>query len=122
MMITGYVLLNLALALLAVWGRREALRFLEGRSAVSTAQDLDAFKALARRNMLVALAYIPLGLLSVIWSVLLIRQFHLLGVIIALAVNVPTLLLAQNLRKLEVRTRSLESHGDAIKAEYHRIG
>jgi hypothetical protein len=120
-MIIYYIFVNIGLAAVVLWGRNEAKHFLSAYSAIDNMPALEAFKRLARRNMVVALIYLPVGLVSILWSIYLVSQFHLVGLAVVLAVQIPLFLLSQNLKKLEILTRSLDSSDATIKEEHQRV-
>jgi hypothetical protein len=120
-MVINYVAFNLVLAAILLWGRYEARRFLSAYSTIDSDSALEAFKILARRNMVVALIYLPIGLTSFLWSVYLVAKSYLIGLTVVLTVQISLFLLGRSLKKLEVRARCLESNDAAFKQEHQRV-
>ena len=120
-MITLYVLFNAGLAAILLWGRHEATTFLASHSVINSVPAMEAFKRLARRNMIGALIFIPLGLVSIVWSVYLGFRLGLVGVAVVLAVQIPLFALGRNLKKYETRARSMGSSDATLAEEHQRI-
>lgn len=121
-MVTLFLLLNLVLVTLTLWGRLEVKRFLAAYPVIDDATAVDAFKTLARRNMVGALVFLPLGIGSVLFAVYLVSQLQLVGLAIALAVQIPSFLLGRNLLRLERQARELECADEELQDMHRKIG
>ncbi len=120
-MIISYIALGICFVGIALWGLREVKQFLVAYSTIDSAPALEAFKRLARRNMIVTLIYLPFGLVSLLWSVYLVFQFALQGLVVVLAVQTPVVFFSFRLNKLEGRARSLDAANDTLKEEHRRV-
>jgi hypothetical protein len=120
-MITYFLLLNLGLAALTLWGGFEVKRFLNSHTTIDGPTALQAFKTLARRNMIVALIYLALGIPSILLAVYLVAQLQMVGLATALAVYVPSFLMNRRLLVLERQARSLECASDELKELHEKI-
>lgn len=121
-MFISYIILGICFVAIALWGSREANLFLEAYSTIDSTTALEAFKRLARRNMIVALIYLPLGLISFLWSIYLVSHFATVGLTVVLAVQAPVILFSLRLKRLEDRARSLDASDDTLKEEHRRVG
>lgn len=120
-MIIYYLLFSGGLAALLLWGRADIKRFLTTHAAVDDAMALDAFKSMARRNMIGALIYLPLGIVALMWSFYIVWNLLFVGVVLVLSVHVPIYFLSINLRRLEHHARSLDCGSVDLKEQHQRI-
>ena len=118
------VFLSLAAVQLGIcfWGRFDVSRFLQTNSSLSDPAALTSFKTLVRRNMIVAMLGLGLGLVWCLMAMLMVWQFGLLGMLMVLAVAVPLFLLGKSTKKLELQARSLPCADPQLEAEYQHIG
>lgn len=121
-MFISYIILGICFVALALWGSHEVKLFLEAYSTIDSATALEAFKRLARRNMITTLIYLPLGLMSFLWSIYLVFNFATVGLVVVLAVQAPVIFFSLRLKKLENRARSLDAANDTLKEEHRRVG
>lgn len=121
-MVAYFLALNLGLVALNLWATLEVQRFLRDHVSIHDSEALEAFKALARRNMIAALVYLPLGIVSVLLAAYLVTQLQLVGLAVALAVFIPSLLLSRNLVVLERRARALDCANDDLREMHQKIG
>ena len=119
LLIVAFLLLVLAQCGLLVWATVEVRRFLREHAAIDGPQALEAFKALARRNMHGALLLLACGAASLVLAVLLVLRYELHGVLLAAGTYAVHGLLTVNLARYERRSRALEST-DPVLAEVHR--
>jgi hypothetical protein len=119
-MIEGFAILSIALLLMFGWGWFELRTFLRKHSEVATAEDLAAFKSLARFNMHLALSYLLLGSVMLIWLVQMAHIEGLKGVLLGLSFSVPSAWLGHKIKALELQSRSLPS-SDTTQAEYAQV-
>lgn len=119
-MIMGYVVLWLLLLALSLWGRRETMAFLNAHPSIGSAEALATYKTLARRNMYLAAAYLPLGIAGVALAVAMALSYGLLGIVVVLVLSVPSLVLSQRSKVYEVRARSLACD-PSLESEYARV-
>jgi hypothetical protein len=121
-MITYFLLLNLVLAALTLWACFEVKRFLKNHNTIDGSIAMEAFKTLARRNMIDALVCLALGIASILFAVYLVAQLQLIGLVIALAVYMPSYLLNRQLQVFERQARSLECASYELKELHAQIG
>jgi hypothetical protein len=121
MLIAAFVVAGILLLTLSLRGRADLSRFLRERTAIADGADLDAFKALARRNMRLALAYLVVGLAFMAMGVVLLVTRGSLGTLLLLGFTIPNWFLSKSTRESEARSRSLPSAPE-FAAEYARVG
>ena len=121
-MFISYIILGICFVAITLWGSHEVKRFLAAYSTINGASALEAFKRLARRNMIVTLICLPLGLISFLWSIYLVFNFATVGLAVILAVQAPVILFSLRLKKLEDRARNLNAADDTLKKEHRRVG
>ena len=122
MMLTVFLSLAAVQIGICLWGRVDVSRFLQTNSSLHDPAALTSFKALVRRNMIVAILGLGLGLVWCLMAMLMVWQFGLLGMLMVLAVAVPLFLLGKSTKKLELQARSLPCPDPRLEAEYHQIG
>lgn len=93
-MIIYYLLFSGGLAALLLLGRADIKRFLSIHVTVDDAIALEAFKRIARRNMIGALIYLPLGIVAFMWSFYMVWNLLFVGVVLVLGVHVPSYFLS----------------------------
>ena len=120
-MILSYIVLNLALIAVLIRARSVLVRFLKARTSIESDLVLSEFKNVARWNMYGALAFLICGGAALIWGILLTLSYGLLGAIIVLMLNFPTLLIGLNLKKIEVQSRNLPCNDPVLRKEYERV-
>src|SRR5438874_13576599 len=104
-MLFAFLGLATVLIIASLWGRFEVNRFLQTHAAIDSDESLSAFKTLVRRNMLVAIAGLAIGLLFGLSSAMLTFQMGLIGLLVVLVVAIPVFLLGRSSKKLEMRAR-----------------
>jgi hypothetical protein len=118
----AFVLVVLLQIAIVLWGTAEARRFLDMHKELREPRALVAFKRLAKRNMLGAIAMLTLGAISLVLALLIAREYGSLGLAAALAVYVPCALLGLNLTRLEGQARNLPCENEEMSTEYRRVG
>lgn len=118
----AFVLAVLVQIAAVLWGTGEARRFLRAHAHVREPQALEAFKTLARRNMLAAIGVLILGAGSLGLALLVVRDLGAVGLATVIALYAPCTLLSIRLTKLEGRTRNLPCEDPSMLAEYQRVG
>ena len=103
----AYLVLQLCLFGLALFGYFQVKKFLGTHNSISSPTHLTNFKNLVRANMYVALVYIVLGIPTVLLSIYFGFYYGIFGVLVVLAVNTPQLLFSRHLRSLEEQARRL---------------
>ena len=120
-MIYCYAMLQLALLFLLISGHFQVKRFLSSHNAISDHTDLNRFKSLARTNMYLSLVYMILTVPGIAISMYLGYAYGIAGVAGVVAVNLPQLLFARNLRPLERAACQLHCSND-LSSEFRIIG
>lgn len=115
-----YLLTNAGLLAVVLWATCDVKRFLSAHAKID-ATALDAFKDLARRNMLTTLVVLPVAVVSFLWSIYLCTHIYRSGLIIVVATQIPILFFSQKLKKIENISRDLDA-ADEIKEEYQSVG
>lgn len=121
-MLFPFLGLAAVLVIASLWGRFEVTRFLQTHAAIDSDESLSAFKTLVRRNMLVAIAGLGIGLLFGLSSAMLTFQMGLMGLLVVLIVAIPVFLLGRSSKKLEMRARNLPCSIAQLEPEYRRVG
>jgi ABC-type multidrug transport system fused ATPase/permease subunit len=121
-MLFAFLGLATVLIIASLWGRFEVSKFLQTHAAIDSDASLSAFKTLVRRNMLVAIAGLAVGLLFGLSSAMLTFQMGLIGLLVVLAVAIPLFLLGRSSKKLEMRARNLPCSVVQLEPEYRRVG
>jgi hypothetical protein len=106
-MMYAYLVLQLCLLGLALFGYFQVKDFLRAHSAISSPAHLSNFKSLVRINMYGALIYLVLGIPTVLMSMYFGYVYGIFGILVVLAVNIPQLLFSKHLRGLEEQARRL---------------
>jgi hypothetical protein len=106
-MMYAYLVLQLCLLGLALFGYFQVKSFLRAHNAISSPAHLNNFKSLVRTNMYGALVYLVLGIPTVLMSVYFGFVYGFMGALAVIAVNTPQLLFSRHLRGLEERARRL---------------
>lgn len=119
-MISGYVLLNIALIGLLLWAQTVLKRFLTMHSSIESTRVLEEFKNVARWSMYGALGFLVFGGLSLLLAFVLMREMGLVGALIVLAISVPSLMVSLRTRTLEKKSRNLPC-ADNLRSEYQRV-
>jgi hypothetical protein len=121
-MYVPFFALMLLLSALLLWATVEASRFLSQHPSIRDSDSLEAFKSLARRNMIGALAYLIGGAASMIASLFVIRAHGFEGLMVVLSTYAATFLLGTNLIRLERRARNLTCADEALTEAHRSIG
>lgn len=119
-MIYGYIALNLVLIAILLWARRRVEAFLATTPSIATPADLERFRELVRQQMYTAVAYIPLGLVSLAWAIWLGRAGDLENLIVVLAVCLPAFWLGHDGKTVETKARTLPVDA-ALAADYQAV-
>jgi hypothetical protein len=119
--VAAYLLLGAIVFAAMSWGIAQITRFLADHPMVRDARDLEDFKVFVRRDMLGALAILPLAIVLIAGSVYMLIEFGFLGFVINLVVLVPSFLLNARLKPLVARARNLECASGELLAEHRRI-
>ena len=120
-MIYAYLVLQAMLLLLSFGGFLQVRKFLSRHNAISDYSHLDAFKALVRLNMYLALVYIAMGIPAIVMSVYLGWEYGLFGIFAVMAVNIPHFMFSKYLRSLEEQARQLHCLPQ-FSAEFKMVG
>jgi hypothetical protein len=107
---------------ISIWGAKDVARFLDSHREIANPEALDAFKQLARRNMYMALAVLPVFGLGILLGIVLIYRHGVPGFVGVLAANAVLFGAGRYLNKLEKRARSLPTTAESLQKEYRRIG
>lgn len=118
-MLVPYLALSAILLALSLWGRSELARFLETHASLDGMAAFEDYKSLARGNMYGALAYLVIGVLSMIVGIVLVFQNPLVGLAAVIGCNVVLYFLGDANKKMEIRVRNLPC-GDPARAEQCR--
>lgn len=121
-MLMPYLVLSATLLAISFWGRLELSRFLECHSSLDGTTAFEDYKALARGNMYGALAYLVLGVLSMIVGIVLVFRTPLVGLATVIGCNVVLYFLGDANKKMEVRVRNLPCADPALAEQCRRIG
>ena len=117
----AYLVLQLCLFSLSLFGYFQVKRFLSTHNAIANPTHLDNFKTLVRMNMYGALAYMVLGVPALLLSIYFGWNYGILGIAGVTAINVLQLVFGQHLRKLEDKARHIQwSH--EFSGEFRTIG
>ena len=103
-----YLVLQLALFLLALGGFFQVKQFLSQHDRITSGRHLDNFKSLVRVNMYIALAYLALAAPGILLSIYFGFTYGVSGSAFVIALNVPHFLFAKYLKVLEVMASRLE--------------
>lgn len=120
-LIAGYISFQTIVFGVLFWGRTELARFLREHSAIHDHAALAKYKDVARASMYGALVFLGCGIVLIVWSMYLAREYGLTGVAIAVACSVPSVFLGVSARRLEGRARSLECGDPELRPEYRRV-
>lgn len=107
---------------LVLWATIEASGFLREHPVIRGPQSLEAFKAMARRNMRGSLVLLVSGLASLLVSVLLIDTHGVAALFLVLGAYAVQGLLSANLMRLERKTRELECPDAELKEAHRAVG
>ncbi|MGB0564551.1 MAG: hypothetical protein ACPGVO_22540 [Spirulinaceae cyanobacterium] len=116
-----YIGIKVVIIALSLWGRVQVVEFLKRHREIQSWQDLEEFIALVRPQMYLALASIPLWLVSFILFWILVYRFGILILFIGLFLDVATLMLAQVGKKSEQRSRNLTCATEELEYKYKQI-
>lgn len=111
-----------ALLALSVWAHADLRRFLSRHAAIDNSTAFEEFKALARRNMYGALAYLVLGTAGLLAGIGVVWGRGLAGLAMVIAVHVVLGLLGQANKKLETTARTLPCSHPMLAEELRRVG
>jgi len=119
--VLGFLGIHAALAMAVARSRRDLEAFLGVHPSMQDAQCLTEFKRIARWNMRMAACFLALAFVSIAFAIHLAHEFGPAGVALVLAVNVPGYYMAQRMKAIELRARSLDCNDAALRDEYGRI-
>jgi hypothetical protein len=117
----AYLVLQLCLFSLSLFGYFQVKRFLSTHNAIANPTHLDNFKTLVRMNMYGALAYMVLGVPALLLSIYFGWNYGILGIVGVTAINVLQLVFGQHLRKLEDRARHMRCSRE-LSGEFRTVG
>ena len=117
-----FLALMLFLATLLVWSTVEASRFLSLHPSIRDNDSLEAFKSLARRNMIGALVYLVVGAASIYAALLVVRAHGSEGLAIVASMYGVVFLLGLNLLRLERRARQLSCSDESLAEAHKSVG
>lgn len=120
-MVAAYVVCQILLFGVLLWGRVQLRRFLRAHGAISDHAALAGFMQVARVNMLCSLAFLVFGVCLLVWGVFLATQRGMTGLAVVIACSLPPIVLALGTKKMENRARSLECNDPVLRKEYQRI-
>ena len=116
-----YLAIYFVATLVLLWGRQEVARFLAAHTTIADVEALEAFKRVARRNMLVTLPYAVMLIAGVGLGLHLLTQDPVRGLVLCIVANVIFFLVIRKIRPLEIRSRELPCPDPALAAEYARV-
>lgn len=99
----------------------ETKKFLDENPIIQNQDNLDNFKKLARRNMIVVLPYAVFMIVGLALGVMLLMQNTLSGLLVCVVANIVFMVASQKLRKLELRSRELSCTDESLLDEYNRV-
>ena len=120
-MLYTYIVLQIALLLIALGGYFQVSQFLRQHSAIMNTANMDSFKSMVKVNMYVTLGYLVLGIPGILLSLYISFYEGLTGVFAVLLMNTPIFLLGKHTKKLEMRSRALQCL-PAFADEYRTVG
>lgn len=116
-----YIAIYALATVVLLWGRQDVVRFLAAHSAITDAASLEAFKRMARRNMLVTLPYAVMLIVGIGIGLHLLSADPIRGLVLCVVANAVFFGVISTSRPLEIRTRELPCSNPALAAEYARI-
>jgi hypothetical protein len=120
-MLEAYSAVSAALIALMGWGIHDVSAFIKAHPQIRTASDLEAFKSLARRNMIAALLGFTLIAAWFVLAIAVSRELHWGLKAVTWAVMVPVYLLGSWVKRIETQARDLPC-ADDLEPEYRRVG
>ncbi len=96
-------------------------QFLGGTPSISSENDLERFKRVARLGMYLAICSIPLFALGFLAGLYLIAKFGALGLLAVVAVNAAVFILGKIGKSLEEKARGLDASPGEIQDSYRKV-
>lgn len=103
------------------WAGGQVKRFLASTPSIGNHAALERFKALARRNMYLALIQIAVLLAGLVLGVILIFRHGLVGFLVVLATNAILFVVSKQNIGFEKRARALSAATEELGREHRRI-
>lgn len=119
--VAALLVVSAVMAAFCFWGRRDVAYFLSKHPEIESEDTLTAFKAMVRRQMIVAIGVMAMGIVFMLLCMFVTMQLLLLGFLVILAVATPIFLLARDSKKLETKARTLACTNEHLQVEYARI-
>ena len=120
-MLAAYSATSAALIALMGWGIHDVSAFIKAYPEVRKPEDLAAFKALARRNMIGALLGFTLIAAWFVLAILVSKELSWGLKVMGWAVLAPVYLLGSWVKRIETQARDLPCAPE-LEAEYRRVG
>ena len=98
------------------------LRFLHQTPRISDDADLESFRRIARLAMWLTIAAIPVMLVMIVSSIAACLLLGVKGLVLVLALNAVSFVIAKIGKSIEVRARSLDAATVELEDAYQRIG
>jgi hypothetical protein len=114
-------LMYVVAAAVALWSISQLRQFLDDTPSIADEMSLDRFKALARTQMYLALAVIPILVTGGALGIALISWHGMTGVAVVILTNMLFFGLAMYHRSFETRTRSLKASSEMLGQEYRQV-
>jgi hypothetical protein len=120
-MVEAYSATSAALIALMGWGVHDVSAFIKTHPQIREPSDLDAFKSLARRNMIAALVGFTLIAAWFVLAIAVSKELHWGLKAVTWAVLAPVYLLGSRVKRVETQARDLPCES-GMEAEYRRVG
>ena len=104
------------------WAFVETRLFLREHASISGPDALEAFKRVARHNMYLAIAFLPIGITGIASSLAIVARHGGFGLLIVTLTNLAFLIFAVLSKRLTNRARSLSASSPELHDEHHRLG
>lgn len=117
----AYAVVYLLAILLSGWVGIEVRRFVKETASIADPETLERFKAIARRNMRLALLQAVFLLTGIILGIVLIVAHGMTALVAVLATNAVLIAVSKYLGYFEKQARSLPAATPALEAEHQRV-
>jgi type IV secretory pathway VirB3-like protein len=120
--VTALLIVAVVMGAFCFWARLDVADFLSKHAAIESDETLQIFKAMVRRQMIIAIGVLAMGILFILLCMFVTMQLLLLGFLLILCLATPLFLFAHSTKKLEARARTLVCADERRRAEYTRVG
>jgi len=117
----AYAIVYLLAILLSGWVGIEVRRFVKETTSIADPETLERFKAIARRNMRLALVQIVFLGSGLLLGIVLIVVHGVPALLVVLATNAVLIAISRYLGHFEKLARSLPAATPALEAEHQRV-